>query len=385
MRSTLDLWNISYPGKPCAYPVVVMLSQASVVHVMGVVNSFCFLGHLFEVFQSEESCEARRLTKTKKTCATLWFWGSWGSLAPLLVGIYIIPGLRSCPLNSSRNIYIIPGSLAPPFFCVRVVDHHPPNHPSLNIHRSCFFLHERHPPFLGGKGYSLTLHQTGGQQKSWKTWKLVPTSLQKTDREFVPGKKNTSLGMHQILGKSMEDVWVHQPLFFCQKPFIFFHTPQPKHMHNFVARKSRGNWRISHCTLSYLMQGHSLACCSLCSKSAEGHNAEGFLVWKPALLQTWREISWMMLEQIKQHSGILHDDSHYHLWIYHLPRASWDLGTIPIKATMKVLWKNIWNKSPTKATFILTWKTYRILQCFSGFWWHNIVTFQTCYLEDHPT
>ena len=156
-------------------------------------------------------------------------------------------------------------------------------------------------------------------------------------------------------------------------------------MHNFVARKSRGNWRISHCTLSYLMQSHSLACCSLCSKSAEGHNAEGFLVWKPALLQTWREISWMMLEQIKQHSGILHDDSHYHLWIYHLPRASWDLGTIPIKATMKVLWKNIWNKSPTKATFILTWKTYRILQCFSGFWWHNIVTFQTCYLEDHPT
>jgi len=52
-------------------PVVVMLSQASVVHVMVVVNSFCFLGHLFEVFQSGESCEARRLTKTKKTCATL--------------------------------------------------------------------------------------------------------------------------------------------------------------------------------------------------------------------------------------------------------------------------------------------------------------------------
>ena len=173
--------------------------------------------------------------------------------------------------------------------------------------------------------------------------------------------------------------------FFAKSHEFSFIQSQRKHMHNFVARKSRGNWRISHCTLSYLMQGHSLACCSLCSKSAEGHNAEGFLVWKPALLQTWREISWMMLEQIKQHSGILHDDSHYHLWIYHLPRASWDLGTIPIKATMKVLWKNIWNKSPTKATFILTWKTYRILQCFSGFWWHNIVTFQTCYLEDHPT
>ena len=62
-----------YPtqASPAPTPVVVILSQASVVHVMGVVNRFCFLGHLCEVFQSEESCEARRLTKPKQTCATL--------------------------------------------------------------------------------------------------------------------------------------------------------------------------------------------------------------------------------------------------------------------------------------------------------------------------